>query len=165
MKVKIAQLCLTLWDPMGYTVHGIPQARTLEWVAFPFSRGSSQTRARTQVYRITGRFFTSWAILKNIGIFTVLYNMSPSLSYTQHFVPPTPLTLYCPPNHWETLACSLWVWFFYIMFTMQLHFLDSTHTWYDIVFVFFWLISLSTMPSKPIHVAANGKISFLFMPE
>ena len=30
-------------DPMNYTVHGIPQARILEWVAFPFSRGSSQS--------------------------------------------------------------------------------------------------------------------------
>ena len=42
MKVKVAQLCLTLWDPMVYTVHRILQARIQEWVAFPFSRGSSQ---------------------------------------------------------------------------------------------------------------------------
>ena len=41
----------TLWDPMDYTVHGILQARKLEWVAFPFSRGSSQPRDRTQVSR------------------------------------------------------------------------------------------------------------------
>ena len=39
--VKVAQSCPTLWDPMDYTVHGILQARILEWVAFPFSRGSS----------------------------------------------------------------------------------------------------------------------------
>ena len=44
-KVKVAQLCLTLWDPMGYTVHGILQARMLEWVAFPFFRGSSKPRS------------------------------------------------------------------------------------------------------------------------
>ena len=37
VKVKVAQLCLTLFDPMDYTVHGIFQARILEWVAFPFS--------------------------------------------------------------------------------------------------------------------------------
>ena len=42
-------------------VHGILQARILEWVAFPFSRGSSQPRGQTQVSRIAGRFFTSWA--------------------------------------------------------------------------------------------------------
>ena len=40
-KVKVTHLCLALWDPVDYTVHGILQARILEWVAFPFSRGSS----------------------------------------------------------------------------------------------------------------------------
>ena len=40
--------CPTLCDPMDYTVHGILQARILEWVAFPFSRGSSQPRDRTR---------------------------------------------------------------------------------------------------------------------
>ena len=38
----------TLCDPMDYTVCGIPQARILEWVAFPFPRGSSQPRDRTR---------------------------------------------------------------------------------------------------------------------
>ena len=60
VKVKVAQLRLTL-QPRAYTVHGILQARILEWVAFPFSRGSSQPRDWTQVSRIAGRFFTSWA--------------------------------------------------------------------------------------------------------
>ena len=46
---------------MDYTVHGILQARILEQVAFPFSRGSSQPRDRTQVSHIAGRFFTNWA--------------------------------------------------------------------------------------------------------
>ena len=46
---------------MYYTVHRIFQARILEWVAFPFSRGSSQPRDQTQVSRIAGRFFTSLA--------------------------------------------------------------------------------------------------------
>ena len=45
----------------SYTVHGLLQARTLEWVVFPFSRGSSQPRAQTQVFCIAGGFFTSWA--------------------------------------------------------------------------------------------------------
>ena len=44
MKVKIAQLSLTLCNHMDYTVHGILQARILEEVAFPFSRRSSQYR-------------------------------------------------------------------------------------------------------------------------
>ena len=38
LKVKVTQLCPTLCDPMDYTVHGILQARILEWVAFSFSR-------------------------------------------------------------------------------------------------------------------------------
>ena len=42
-------------------VHGILQARILEWVAFPFSRGPSQRRAQTQVSHIVGGFFCSWA--------------------------------------------------------------------------------------------------------
>ena len=61
MKVKVAQSCPTLWDPMNYRVHGILQARILEWVAFPFSRGSSQPRDRTQVSHNACGFFTSWA--------------------------------------------------------------------------------------------------------
>ena len=44
MNVKVAQLCPTLCDPMGSTVRGILQARLLEWVAVPFSRGSSQPK-------------------------------------------------------------------------------------------------------------------------
>ena len=60
VKVKVTQSCPTLCDPMHYTVHGILQARILEWVAFPFSRGSSQPRDQTQVYPIAGGFFTSW---------------------------------------------------------------------------------------------------------
>ena len=59
VKVKVVQLCPTLYDPMDYIVHGILQARILEWVAFPFSRGSSQPRDRIQVFCIAGRFFTN----------------------------------------------------------------------------------------------------------
>ena len=44
---------------MDYIVHGILQARILGWVAFPFSRGSSQPRDRTQVSGIAGGFFTT----------------------------------------------------------------------------------------------------------
>ena len=59
VKVKVSQSCLTLCDPMDCTVHGILQARILEWRAFPFSRGSSQLRDRTQVSCVAGGFFTS----------------------------------------------------------------------------------------------------------
>ena len=48
----------------GSSVHAILQARILEWVAIPFSRGSSWPRDRTQVSRIAGQFFTIWATRK-----------------------------------------------------------------------------------------------------
>ena len=59
-----AQSCLTLCDPKdcgppGSSVHGILQARVLEWVAISFSRGSSQPRDQTRVSCIAGRFFTA----------------------------------------------------------------------------------------------------------
>ena len=60
VKVKVNHSCPTLCDPMD-CVHGILQARILEWVAFPFSRGYSQARDQTQVSHIAGGFFTSWA--------------------------------------------------------------------------------------------------------
>ena len=63
-KVKVAQSGPTLCDPMdcslpGSSVHGILQKGILEWVAIPFSRGSSQPRDGTEVWHITGRFFTT----------------------------------------------------------------------------------------------------------
>ena len=61
MKVKVAQSCPTLYNSMDYTVYGILQARILEWVAFPFSRGSSEPWGRRQVFCIAGRLLTSWA--------------------------------------------------------------------------------------------------------
>ena len=62
----IAQSCLTLRNPMdcslpGSSIHGIFQARVLEWVAISFSRGPSRPRDRTQVSHIAGRHFTVWA--------------------------------------------------------------------------------------------------------
>ena len=53
-------LSASLW-PHGHTVHGILQARILEWVAIPFSRGPSPPRTRSQVSCTVGRFFNSWA--------------------------------------------------------------------------------------------------------
>ena len=57
--MKVTQSCLTLCDPMNYKVHGILLARILDWVAVPFSLGSSQPTDGTQVSCIAGGFFTS----------------------------------------------------------------------------------------------------------
>ena len=59
---EVTQSCPTLCDPMdcsllGSSLHGILQARVLEWVAISFSRGSSRPMDRTQVSRIAGRRF------------------------------------------------------------------------------------------------------------
>ena len=59
VKVIVVQSCLTLCDPVDYAVSGILQARILEWVAIPFSRGCSQPREQTQVSHTAGGFFTS----------------------------------------------------------------------------------------------------------
>ena len=61
IEVKVAQSCPILCDPMDCIVHGILQARILERVAFPFFKRSPQPRDQTQVSRIAGGFFTSWA--------------------------------------------------------------------------------------------------------
>ena len=72
MDVLVAQSCPTLCDPMdcspqGSSVHGILQARILQWVAISFSRASSQPRDWTWVTCTAGRFFTIWA--QQIGSF------------------------------------------------------------------------------------------------
>ena len=69
VKLVVAQSCSALWEPMdcsppGSSVHGIFQAKILEWVAISFSRGSSRPRDQTQVSYIAGRSFTIWATKK-----------------------------------------------------------------------------------------------------
>ena len=85
--VKVTPSCPTLCDPVDYTVHGILQARTLEWVAFPFSRGSSQPRDQTQVSHFADRFFTSCATREAQ---TIMYQFSlvQSLSRVRVFATP-----------------------------------------------------------------------------
>ena len=63
VKVKVAQSCPTLCNPMD-----ILQTRILWWIAIPFSKGSFQPRDQTQVSRIAGGFFTSWAIREALSI-------------------------------------------------------------------------------------------------
>ena len=67
--VKTAQ-CLTLCNPIGYTVNEILQARILEWVAYPFSSKSSWPRNQTGV---SYRFFANWAIREAL-IYTEMFN-------------------------------------------------------------------------------------------
>ena len=70
----VTQSCPILCDPMdcspaGSSVHRILQARILEWVATPSTRGSSQPRDRTLVSHTAGKFFTAWATRDVQGLF------------------------------------------------------------------------------------------------
>ena len=114
----ITQLCPTLCSPMNCSppdssVHGIFQARILEWVAIPFSQGSSQPRDQTQVSHIVGRFFTneppgkSWTKFSSVQSFShVRLFATPwtsahqaSLSITNSYHPnPCPSSWWCHPT-------------------------------------------------------------------
>ena len=91
VKALVTCLCSTLWNPMdcsppGFSVHGILQARILEWVAIPFSGGSSQPRDQTQVFYIAGRFFTTWASREApVCVYLYLYNAKTVFS-ANHFI-------------------------------------------------------------------------------
>ena len=85
---KVAQSCLTLCDPMdcsppGASIHGIFQARVLEWVAISFSRGSSPPRNRTQVSCIIGRRFTVWATREVYTHYLYIYIHTHTHTHTQ----------------------------------------------------------------------------------
>ena len=119
-KNEVTQSCLTLWDPMdcslpGSSVHGIFQARILEWAAISFSRGSSQPRHWTWVSRIAGRRFTVWATMEALCFIQFSRSVgSDSLRphESQHTRPPCPsLTLgvhsdSCPSSRWCHPAIS-----------------------------------------------------------
>ena len=92
--VLVAQLCPTLCDlmncsPPGFSVHGILQARILEWIAIPFSRRSSWPRDWNQVSCFVGRFFTVWATGK------ILVKL---LSPVQFFAAPWTAAYQAPPS-------------------------------------------------------------------
>ena len=88
VRVKVAQSCPTLCDPGDCTVHGILQARILEWVAMPSSRGSSQPRDLTHVYYLSciGRWvFYQYSYLTMQSYYNVI-------DYIHYVVQPIPVT-------------------------------------------------------------------------
>ena len=121
----VAQLCPVLHGPMGSSptdssVHGILQAKIMEWVAILFPKGSSQPRDQTQVSCIAGRFFTIWVIrenylgISNLGILRCCLRdriaeldrvVVQSLSAVWFFV--TPWTSACQPSLSFTISWSL----------------------------------------------------------
>ena len=96
--MKVAQLCLTLCDlmdctPLFSSVHGVVQERILEWVAIPFSRGSSWPRDRTQVSSIAGRFFIIWATREDPYEVIIPFKHSFAYSYNWNVSPTGLLTM------------------------------------------------------------------------
>ena len=88
MKVLVTQSSPTLCDPKdcsppGSSVHGILQARIVEWVIIPLSRGFSQPRDQSQVSHIAGRFFTIWVTQEARGIFPSIRQYSIKQNGTQ----------------------------------------------------------------------------------
>ena len=81
MWCEVAQSCPTVCDPMNYSlphssVHGIFQARVLEWVSISFSRGSSWPRDQIWVSCIVGRRFTIWAIREEMILEIIFFHFS-----------------------------------------------------------------------------------------
>ena len=69
-QVSLKNLFFIIWVS---SVHGILQARILEWIAVPFSRGFSQPKDWTQVSRLAGRFFTVWATREACALYLFIY--------------------------------------------------------------------------------------------
>ena len=92
MEVLVTQSCPTLCDPMdcsplGSSVHGILQARVLEWVAILlFSRRSSRPRDQTQISYIAGRFFTVWATRETLVFSAVLQITTDLVCHSFHVI-------------------------------------------------------------------------------
>ena len=96
----VTQFCPTHYEPRycsppGSSVHGISQARILEWAAIPFSRRSSWPRDWTQVSRIAGRFFTVWATRE---AHSVQFSSVQPLSHVRLFATPWTIALQAPPS-------------------------------------------------------------------
>ena len=84
-RVLVAQSCLTLCNPMdcsppGSSFHGTLQARILEWVTIPFSRGSSQPRGQNWVSCTAGRFFIVW--VTRVALFYICACLSFSITFS-----------------------------------------------------------------------------------
>ena len=114
--VKVDQSSPPVCNSMDYTVHGILQAKILEWVAFPFSRGSFQPRNRTQVSRFAGGFLTSWATREAPYICMCTYNMYVYIRIYICFsnIPKVIICLICHVLH--VLSCSACFVMFYMSY-------------------------------------------------
>ena len=121
---EVAQSCPTLCDPMdcslpGFSIHGIFQARVLEWGGISFFRGSSWPRDRTRVSHIVGRCFTLWATREATNLDSILKSRDITLPTKVHLVKAMvfPVVMYgCESwtikkaEHRRIDAFELWCW-------------------------------------------------------
>ena len=148
----VTQVYLSLWDLMdcslpSSSVHGILQARILEWVAIPFTRESSQTRNRTQVSQIVGGFFTVWATRE------------------RRFLQPPPQDTV--PAFQRIPMCCIFVfrsslytfsWQLLIFFSVSFFFFSffrMSYKWNQAVIFWDWILSLSQMHLRFIQVGVS----------
>ena len=105
-------------------------------------------------FLLNERFFKFYSALI-FKIFTYLISYNPIITLFFFYPYNAPL----PPvtTHY---SLHLWFCFIFVLLIRWLYFLDFTYKWCHTAFIFLWLISHSIMPSKTIHVAANGKIIF-----
>ena len=121
----VTKLCLTLCDPMdcsppGSFVHGILQARILEWVASPFSRGSSQPRDWIRISCTAHRFFANWATREAPSVTFHLPKSFPPLKTIWNVISLKNLSRFsrwsfifssaCPWSHFCNSYCTKLVW-------------------------------------------------------
>ena len=126
MKVKVIQSGLTFCEPMDYIAHGILQVRILEWVDFPFSRGSSWPINQTRVSCTGGGFFTNLTIREAPHLHTAVWNLPIILKNRDNTLPTKvhlvkamafPVVMYgCESwtmkkaKCWRIDAFELWCW-------------------------------------------------------
>ena len=109
---SVSQLCLALWDPMDYSslgsnVHGILQARILEWVAMPSSRGSSWPRDQSCLFPKISQIMSQISPLPSSRVIVCIFFFFLSSS-------PPPRRIHCM---WLQTACvwRAWVFSLYVM--------------------------------------------------
>ena len=129
----VPQSCLILCDlkdhsPLGSSVYGILQARTLEWVALPFSRGSSWPGDQTQAPCLAGRIFTVWAPREALQIVSML-----------------PFTLFPESLLWKFLKECLFYIFFLKGKNLLLVLITKILTWLELPFWFPALVRIITI--------------------
>ena len=151
--MKVTQSCPTLCDPMDYTVHGILQARILDWVALPFSRGSSHPRIkpRSPALQVDSLPAEPQGKTKNIGV--------GSLSLLQQIFP-------TQESNWGLLHCR---WILYQLSyqgspqethageNKEISHPSKTSVWFDLILIFIYYIFLNRIEPRQFYISFQKK--------